>query len=66
MKMCTISLYHFDCVTNTELFKIISGMNNTICSSDPFPTRLPMSHPHAIIPTGDSDFFKIIYCVTFD
>ena len=25
-------------------------MNKTTCSSDPFPTRLLMSHIHAIIP----------------
>ena len=30
--------------------KIISGMNNTTCSSDPFPTRLLMSHLYAIVP----------------
>ena len=30
--------------------QIISGMNKTNCSSDPFPTRLLMSHLHAIIP----------------
>ena len=34
----------------TELLKIISGMNNTTCSSDPFPTRLLMSHLYAIVP----------------
>ena len=27
--------------------KHISGMNKTTCSSDPFPTRLLMSHLHA-------------------
>ena len=30
--------------------KIISGMNNTTCSSDPLPTRLLMSHLYAIVP----------------
>ena len=35
MPRCTTSLYHFDSVTDTEL--IISGMNKTTCSSDPFP-----------------------------
>ena len=29
---------------------IISGMNNTTCGSDPFPTRLLMSHLYAIVP----------------
>ena len=50
MSMCPTGLYHFDPVTDTELFKIISCMNKTTCSSDPFPTRLLMSHLHAIVP----------------
>ena len=49
MPICTTTLYHFDRVTNPEL-KIISGMNKTTCSSDQFPTRLLMSHLHAIVP----------------
>ena len=49
-KLCTTTLYHFDRVTDPELIKIISGMNKITCSSDPFPTRLLMSHLHAIIP----------------
>ena len=40
----------FDRVTDPELINIISGMNKITCSSDPFPTRLLMSHLHAIIP----------------
>ena len=50
MPMCTSSLYNFDSVTDTELLQFISGMNKTTCSSDPFPTRLLMSHLHVIIP----------------
>ena len=50
MLICTTTLYHFDRVTDPELLKIISGMNKTTCSSDPFPTRLLMSHLLAIIP----------------
>ena len=50
MPICTTTLYHFDRVTDPELLKIISGMNKTTCSSDPFHTRLLMSHLHAIIP----------------
>ena len=50
MPMCPTSLYHIDRVTDPELLKIISCMNKTICSSDPFPTRLLMSHLHAIVP----------------
>ena len=50
MPICTTTLYHFDRVTDTELLKFISGMNKTTCSSDPFPTRLLMSHLHAIVP----------------
>ena len=50
MSMCPTGLYHFDPVTDTELLKIISCMNKTICSSDPCPTRLLISHIHAIVP----------------
>ena len=50
MPICTTTLYHFDRVTDPELLKIIYGMNNTTCSSDPFPTRLLMSHLYAIVP----------------
>ena len=50
MPMCPTGLYHFDPVTDTELLQIISCMNKTICSSGPFPTRLLMSHMHAIVP----------------
>ena len=50
MSMCPTGLYHFDPVTDTELFKIISCMHKTTCSSDPFPTRLLMSYIHAIVP----------------
>ena len=50
MSMCPTGLYHFDPVTDTELLKIISCMNKTTCSSDPFPTRLLMSHIYAIVP----------------
>ena len=39
MPICINTLYHFDRVTDPELLKIISGMNKTTCSSDPFPTR---------------------------
>ena len=47
MPICTTTLYHFDRVTDTE--PDISRMNKTTSSSDPFPTRLLMSHLHAII-----------------
>ena len=50
MPLCTTTLYHFDRVTDHELKKIISGINKTTCSSDPFPTRLLMSHLYAIVP----------------
>ena len=46
---CTAILENFTLVTNEELSKIISCMNKTTCASDPFPTRLLMSHlPHRI------------------
>ena len=50
MPICPTTLYHFDRVTDPELLKIISGMNKTTCSSDPFPTRLLMSHLYTIVP----------------
>ena len=50
MPMCPTGLYHFDPVTDTELLTIISCMNKTTCSSDPFPTKLLMYHLHAILP----------------
>ena len=49
MSMCPTGLYQFDLVTDTELLKIISCMNKTTCSSDPFPTRLLMSHINATV-----------------
>ena len=48
--MCPTGIYNFDSVTHTELINIIYCMNKTTCSSDPFPTRLLMSHIHAIVP----------------
>ena len=50
MSMCPTGLYNFDTVTDAELLKIISCMNKTTCSSDPFPNRLLMSHIHAMYP----------------
>ena len=35
--ICTTTLYHFNRVTDPELLYMISGMNKTTCSSDPFP-----------------------------
>ena len=49
MSMFPTGLYHFDPVTDIELLKIISCRNKTTCSSDPFSTRLSMSHMHAIL-----------------
>ena len=31
-------------ITSEELIKIVSVMNKTTCSSDPFPSKLLMSH----------------------
>ena len=50
MSMCPTGLHHFEPVIDTERLKIISCMNKTTCSSNPFPTRLLMSHIHAIVP----------------
>ena len=47
MPRCTVSLYHFDRVTYTELINIILVSTS---NSDPPPPRLVRSHLHAIIP----------------
>ncbi len=46
---CTTILDNFSLVTKEELIKIISTMNKTTCASDPFPTKLLMSHLPTII-----------------
>ena len=40
---------HFEKLTRSDLMKIISVMNKTTCVSDPFPTKLLMSHLPAIV-----------------
>ena len=40
---------HFEQLTRDDLMKIISVMNKTTCVSDPFPTKLLMSHLPAIV-----------------
>ena len=44
---CTIIL---TLLLTLSILKIISCMNKTTCSSDPFPTRLLMSYIHASVP----------------
>lgn len=48
---CSIMLDKFLPVTKDELLKIISCMNKTTCDSDPFPTKLLMSHLSTVIDT---------------
>ena len=38
-------------ITSEELIKIVSVLNKTTCSSDPFPSKLLMSHLPTIIDT---------------
>ena len=38
-------------ITSEELIKIVSVMNKTTCSSDPFPSNLLMPHLPTIIDT---------------
>ena len=38
-------------ITSEELIKSVSVMNKTTCSSDPFPSKLFMSHLPTIIDT---------------
>ena len=46
---CTTIFYHFVSLTSVEILKIISVMNKTTCVSDPFPTKLLISHGSSII-----------------
>ena len=49
MPNCDIIFDHFEQLTRDDLIKIISVMNKTTCVSDPFPTKLLMSHLPAIV-----------------
>ena len=46
---CTTIFDHFVPLTSVELLKIISVMNKTTCVSDPFLTKLLISHVSSII-----------------
>ena len=48
MPRCDIVFDHFEHLTRDDLIKIISVKNKTTCVSDPFPTKLLMSHLPAI------------------
>ena len=49
MPNCDIIFDHFEQLKRDDLMKIISVMNKTTCVSDPFPTKLLMSHVPAIV-----------------
>ena len=49
MSYCTDFLESFTMITSEELINIVSVMNKTTCSSDPFPSNLLMSHLQTII-----------------
>ena len=49
MPNCDTIFDHFEQLTRDDLMKIISVMNKTTCVSDPFPTKLLMSHLPAIV-----------------
>ena len=49
MPNCDIIFDHFEQLTRDDLMKIISVMNKTTCVSDPFPTKLLMTHLPAIV-----------------
>ena len=51
MPYCTVLPESFTMITSEDLIKIVSVMNKTTCSSDPFPSRLLMSHLPTIIDT---------------
>ena len=49
MPTCANLFYRFTMITSEE--SIVSVMNKTTCSSDPFPSKLLMSHLPTIIDT---------------
>ena len=49
MPNCDNIFDHFEKLTRDDLMKIISVTNKTTCVSDPFPTKLLMSHLPAIV-----------------
>ena len=51
MPYCTVLLESFTMITSEEMIKIVSVMNKTTCSSDPFPYKLLMFHLPTIINT---------------
>ena len=51
MPTCANLFDRFTMITSEELIKIVSVMNKTTCSSDPFPFKLLMSHLPTIIDT---------------
>ena len=48
-------------ITSEELIKIVSVMNKTTCSFDPFPSKLLMSHGPTII---DTNMHIINFCLS--
>ena len=51
MPTCANLFDRFTMITSGELIKIVSVMNKTPCLSDPFPSKLLMSHLPTIIDT---------------
>ena len=51
MPTCANLFDRFTMITSEELTMIVSVMNKTTCSSDPFPSKLLMSHLPTIIDT---------------
>ena len=51
MSICANLFDRFTMITSEELIKIVSVMNKTKCSPDPFPSKLLMSHLPTIIDT---------------
>ena len=49
MPYCTVLLESFTMITSVELSNIVSVVKKTTCSSDPFPSKLLMSHLPTII-----------------
>ena len=51
MPYCIVLLETFTMFTSKELINIVSVMNKATCSSNPFPSKLLMSHLSTIIDT---------------
>ena len=64
MPTCADLLERFTMITSEELIKIVSVMNKTTCLSDPFPSKVLMSHLPTIIDTI-VPIINLVYLLVF-